>query len=446
MKTEIFFLSLLTSFIYLSCEDSFVSEIGTGIMPDEDNIDVFDTVIPITLQTVEVDSIYAKTINGSLGEYYDPTFGSLNAGFACQFYPSVGFDNIQNLVDNQVDSIFLDIYYSYIGDSLTPMELTVYPIDKPLEKNYYTSVDPERFVDMTTIIKKYSYTADSSGLLSIPMPVEWAQRYIDSIRLDPTLDRDKDRFIEMFPGLYFKSTYGSGRMLYVENTSLAIKYRTNEQGKSSASVDSAYWAVTKEIIQINSYKNTNPTINDGNNSTVYIKSPVGMFTEITVPIPKIVEKIGKKKFNSVKLILNAYPKNEWDYSLDFPGLYTYLQTSSGVATNLLLIPSDSTKNFFEQQRVADNVTSYTTTFTSSDYTYTFNNISNLIQYAIDNNPADSLKLLLIPVRTNYTYDSTNGFVDYTTAYDLHLSGVALKSKDQTIRIIASDLAIPKSTE
>jgi hypothetical protein len=318
------------------------------------------------------------------------------------------------------------------------MELTIYPINKPLEKNYYTSVDPEEFVDMTKPIKQYSYTADSSGLLSIPMPVEWAQRYIDSIRLDSTLDRDKDKFIKMFPGLYFKSTYGSGRMLYVENTSLAIKYRTYEP--DSILTRYAYWAVTKEIIQINSYKNTNPTINDGNDSLVYIKSPVGMFTEITVPIPEIVKKIGKKKFNSVKLILNAYPKNEWAYSLDFPGLYTYLQAASGVATNLLLIPSDSTKNFFERQRVADNVTSYTTTFTSSDYTYTFNNISNLIQYAIDNNPEDSLKLLLIPVRTNYTYDSTNGFVDYTTAYDLHLSGVALKSKDQTIRIIASDLA------
>ena len=462
MKTKLFFLSLLTTFIYLSCEDSTISEIGISIMPDEDKISVYEDTISITLKTVKTDSIYAKTINGALGEYYDPTFGALNAGFACQFYPSIGFQSLDSLVGGQIDSVFLDIYYSYMGDSLAPMELTVYPVNKSLEKNYYTSVDPEQFADMGHPITKFAYTAQNSnipdyslyGRLSVPMPVEWGQQYVDAIRTDSTLSNDKDKFISMFPGLYLKSTFGSGSMLFVDNTALeaytqiVIQYRTKEEGESYEGGDSirkryAYWAVTKEVIQLNSYKNTNMDYLFRNDSITYIKSPAGVFTEVTIPISEITQRIGKRQFNSVKFSLKAYPKNEWNYSLSFPGIWSYQQVSSGVATNLLLIPPDSTKNFFEQQQVPSNITSYTTTFTSTDYTYNFNNISNLIRYAIDNNSDEDLKLLLIPVRTSYTYSGTYGYSDYATSYDLYPSGVALKSTDQEIRIIASDLEINK---
>ncbi|GHT60303.1 hypothetical protein AGMMS50239_09040 [Bacteroidia bacterium] len=461
MKTKLFFLSFLAVFIYFSCEDSTISEIGTSTMPDEDKIEVYDSIISITLKTIQTDSIYAKTISGAVGEYYDPTFGTLNAGFACQFYPSIGFQNLDNLVDGKIDSVYLDIYYTYMGDSLAPMELTVYPINKPLEKNYYTNVNPDEFADMAHPVvrsayttQKWNFTGYNYGMLSVLMPAEWGQKYVNAIRNDTTLNSNKDKFIAEFPGLYLKSTFGSGCMLFVNNTAIdaytqvVIQYRTKEQGQSYLGGDSirkryAYWAVTKEVIQINSYKNTNIDYLFRNDSTTYIKSPAGVFTEVTIPIPEIIQKIGKRQFSSVKLSLSAYPRNEWNYSLNFPGLGGYQAVSSGIAYNLLLIPPDSTKNFFEQQRVANNVTSYMTTFASTGYAYNFNNISNLIRYAIDHKPDEDLKLWLIPVQSNYTYSSQTGYLDYTTSYDLYPSGVALKSNNQKIRIIASDLLINK---
>ena len=456
MKTKLVFLSFLTALISFSCEDSTVSEIGISIMPDEDKVDFSENTIPITLKTIKTDSIYAKTINGSLGEYFDPTFGTLNAGFACQFFPAIGFDNIENMIDGKIDSVFLDIYYTYMGDSLAPMGLTIFPINKPLEKNYYTSVNPEEFVDMANPIAKFAYTAKNPnisnsiyGRLSVPMPVEWGQKYVDIIK--NTEEQSLDEFIKMFPGLYLKSTFGSGCMLFVNNTTvdaytqIVIQYRTKEPEESYLGGDSiltryACWAVTKEIIQINSYTNTNMDyLFRGDSTTTYIKSPAGVFTEVTIPIPKIIQEIGRRQFSSVKLSLKAYPRNEWNYSLNFPGLG--YQSTSAVASKLLLIPPDSTINFFEQQLTANNVTSYTTTFTSSNHTYSFNNISNLIQRAINQNPNEDLKLWLIPVQTSYTYDSASNPVDYATSYDLYPTGVALQGNNQEIRIIASDLEI-----
>ena len=143
------------------------------------------------------------------------------------------------------------------------------------------------------------------------------------------------------------------------------------------------------------------------------------------------------------------PKNDWNYSFNFPGLgYPSTTTSSRVAFKLLLIQPDSTKNFFEQQQIANNVTSYASMFSTSSYTYDFNNISNLIRYAIDHNPNEDLKLWVIPVQTSFTASSDiYGYTDYSTAqdfstsYDLYPTGVALKKDNQKISIIASDLQI-----
>ncbi|MDR2691619.1 MAG: DUF4270 domain-containing protein, partial [Dysgonamonadaceae bacterium] len=360
MKTKLFFFSLLTSFIYFACEDSAISEIGNGILPDGDKIEIFKDTIPVRLQTVPTDSIYAKTINGVLGEYYDPTFGTLNAGFACQFYPSIGFQNLDNLIEGKIDSVYLDIYYSYKGDSLAPMELTVYPILQPLEKNYYTSAKPEQFADMSHPLAKYAYTAENQnipdynlyGRLSVPLPVEWGQNYVNAILTD-SIDKNKDEFIKKFPGLYLKSTFGSGCLLFVGNstaeayTQIRIHYRTKEPEKSYDGGDSirnryAYWAVTKEVIQINTFTNT---LMEGlfldDDTTVYIKSPAGVFTELTIPIPEIIQKVGKRQFSSVKLYLNAYPRDERSYISDLPGVGEYTSTS-GAVSRLLLIPPDST--------------------------------------------------------------------------------------------------------
>ena len=126
--------------------------------------------------------------------------------------------------------------------------------------------------------------------------------------------------------------------------------------------------------------------------------------------------------------------------MTFPGLGN--TSTQQVAAKLLLIPPDSVKNFFEQQLVANNKTSYTTMFSAITYTYNFDNISSLIRYAIDHNPNEDLKLRVIPVRTNYTYDSrTNTYPDFATSYDLFPTGVAIRGANQEIRIIASDLQI-----
>jgi hypothetical protein len=462
MKTKSILFCVFLSLIYIRCEDS-ISTVGIGIQPDGDKVSVFDTTLIIDSRTVKVDSIYAKTVNGLLGDFYDPSYGSIKAGYACQFYPSIGFGKTDSIIDNKIDSVRLDIYYiPFCGDTLAPMEVTVYPVIKELNKNYYTNVNPAEFCDMEHPLAKQAYTARNLSIsdsllavtgyyLSIPLPTKLGQDYLEKVEKNE-LNSVQD-FLNYFPGLYIANTFGTGSMLAVDYTIINMYYTRrvtvrnyDDTSDSIIHVSSAArLAVTQEVIQLNSFKNANDAfLLENSSDRTYLKSPAGVFTELTIPIRELAKRIGKKKFNSVKLTLNAYPADDdFKYALSFPGLGALSSTSS-YTSKLLLIEPDSVKNFFEQQKVADNQTSYTTSFSSSTYAYDFTNIANVVQNAIDKAPDKDLQLWVVPVLTTFTSQQTYaGYVsyDYSTSHYLYPSGVALKKGGDNlkIRVIATDL-------
>jgi len=465
----------------MACNDN-IGRVGLSVLPDEDKVSVFDTTVIISARTIEVDSLYAKTPNGFLGEFYDPAYGSVKSSYICQYYPSVGFLNFDSIFDSvnrdKIDSVRLNIYYaSCFGDTLAPMEVTVYPVKKALDNNYYTNMDPTQYCDMNNPLAKYSYTARNLSIsdsllqawqantgyysfISIPLPVKLGQDYLDSVRLGK-LSTVED-FLNYFPGTYITTTYGTGCMLPVDLTQILLYYTlhtpalTGADGEDSTGyiVSTASFTVTKEIIQLNRFENKNPAFLTEDDSTkTYIKAPAGVFTELTIPIKEIVAGMGKKKFSSVAISLKAYPPSDWDYSLPFPGMTNSTvpvlssDGSTGCSAKLLLIEPDSVASFFETKKVADFQTSFTTQFNASTYTYDFKNISNLVQNAIDKAPDKDLKVWIIPVQTTWV-SQTNAYgslsyADYTTSHYLYPSGVTLmKGGDNLrVRVIATDLSI-----
>ena len=464
MKTKGIILCLLSGVIYMACNDS-IGRVGLDMQPEKDKVSVIDTTVVVEAKTIEIDSVYAKTDNGLLGDFYDPSYGNIKSSYLCQYYPSIGFPYLDSIVDNKIDSVRLNIYYtSYLGDSLAPMEVTVYPIVKQLGKHYYTNTNPGDYCDLNLPIAKYGYTARnltmSDSLLqlygyrhfiSIPLPVKIGQDYLDKV-LNNEL-KTVDEFLDFFPGTYLTTTFGTGSMLVVDMTDITIYYTalatlTDENGNDSIGtrVLSAAFTVTKEIIQLNKFENKNPAfLSENNTDKTFLKSPAGIFTELSIPIREITKGIGKKKFSSVKLSLKAYPQDNWIYTLPFPGLSTNTSnSSSGYKAKLLLIEPDSVINFFEMKKVSDNQTSYTTQFDPSTYTYSFNNISNVVQNAIDKAPDKDLKLWLIPVQTTWYLDEYyNIQIDYMTSHYLYPSGVTLKKGGDNlkVRVIATDLII-----
>ena len=77
--------------------------------------------------------------------------------------------------------------------------------------------------------------------------------------------------------------------------------------------------------------------------------------------------------------------------------------------NLLMVQADSLFKFFENRNLPTNVTSFLATFDSSKNSYTFNNISGLINhmYANRNKNQNWNKVVLVPVQVTYTSTSSS---------------------------------------
>ncbi|NLZ95769.1 MAG: DUF4270 domain-containing protein [Bacteroidales bacterium] len=133
-KNILYIISLSIVTLLYSCDDS-LKNIGFTIQPESDRITVGIDSLYISAKTVSVDSllpggIFAKTNSPVLGEYKDPLFGTIKSDFAGEFYYPEG----NKFPDNTtIDSVKVAVFYnSWRGDSLAPVNLSVYEINKTL--------------------------------------------------------------------------------------------------------------------------------------------------------------------------------------------------------------------------------------------------------------------------------------------------------------------------
>ncbi|MDR1718917.1 MAG: DUF4270 domain-containing protein [Dysgonamonadaceae bacterium] len=467
MNWKLILLSFCLGVVCYSCEQD-ATTVGMGMLPDQDKVNVYADTITLDATTIKLDSIYAKTVYGLLGEIYEPSYGNFKSGYICQFYPAVAFRD--SAIDHKVDSIKLSIYYqSFLGDSLVPMEASVYPVVKALGKNYYTNQNPADYCDMNTVYGRQGYTIRdmnisdslylSSGFIKtigIRLSDEIGQKFYDEWRKPGSnAFSSLENFIDFFPGLYVKTTYGTGNIISVGSTYIDVYYNrlitgTDVDGNDSIYVgkDSAVFNVTKEVIQLNDYQSAldNQLLLTDAQKT-HIKTPAAIFTKIIVPIPEIIKKMSDKKFTNAKFSLSVYPPadNAYEFSFPFPGNGN--TDAEGRYKKMLLVNADSVTTFFENQSVADSRTSYTTTFTSSNYTYNFNNIANIVQDAMDQAPNKNLELLVIPVVVNTYYSSSYGYIDYSTSHFLEPSAVSLRKDADHLKlyIVATDMNLDQLT-
>lgn len=460
---------------FVSCDDT-LDRVGMGIQPGDDRIVTFGDSLVITGETVKDPALYAKTMSGLLGNFYDPAYGELKAGYICQFYPAQGFGPQERLdsIGAKIDSIQLKILYTrYVGDSLAPMEVTVYPVRKstPLIEDYYNPIDPAEYCDLSAPLAKKSYTArdlnisdslnlvnitnNSYKVVSVPLPLELGQSLYDEYKAclnDPArlTFKTPEALAEFFPGLYIKSTLGSGCLLEVEKTDVFIYTSWTREVEDTTQVNNlrtdtligvSVLDVTKEVIQLNEYNGSQdeqlwevPSVDK-----MYLKTPAGVFAQISIPMAELKQK--DRKYSSVRLSIEAEAPTDWSYNWVFPGTASANKLAM-TQSKLLLIEPDSIRTFFEEQRSADNKTTYFTTFDGSTYAYTFSNIANVVQYAIDKD-IDPLVLRLVPVEVAYYNYTTSSYstvaIDYASSHYLFPSAVTLKKDNLKIHLLSADL-------
>lgn len=434
MKVRNIFFILTLLGVIAACDDN-TQDIGINVTDKMDHMEISTDTFDITTRSIAIDSVIARTTVGYIGKVRDPETGTYVTGnYMTQFHTFENYDlpetnKMESLDENGeiiADSVELRLFYrNFYGDPLSTMRLTAYELDRPMEENenYFSNYDPQKegFISESTFRQDKVYTlADQNVSSTLRASSDYTPNI--RIRLDkPYTDREgkiynnygtyvlrkyyenSDNFKNSYnfthrvvPGFYFQNSGGLGAMAEIFATQLNIYFRYNTSADTVA-VGSVQFTCTEEVLQTTNITSDKATIRRlaADNTCTYIKSPSGIFTEITIPVEDIMKGHEKDSLNTAHLKLHRLNDLQLSqYSLKPP-------------TTLLILPVDSVDSFFKKQEVCNYKTSFTATYSSSANGYTFENISNLVKEMYRNrHTSDNWnKAVLIPVVTQLNSNS-----------------------------------------
>lgn len=434
-----FFLTFCSYFIYITflffivaCDDE-TGTLGIEMIPVSDLVDKNFIVYDVKSSSYEVgDKVLARSSKSYLGKFTDPETGtSITSDFLAQFYCPETFEFPSTIIDDYITSVQLKLYVSsFIGDSLTSFKLNVYELNKVMdaEQDYYTNINPNDYFDKSngliaskwftladrTISSDERNSSDYYNCINITLPREMGQAIYDEYKNNPNTFKNTDTWINSglkgSKGFYFEIVSGDGAMAYIDVAHLNLNFKFIDSDKETNGI--VQFASTEEVVQATRFKNYALSSLLDNKNVTYLKSPAGIFTMAELPIDYINV---DDTINSAKLTFNRYNDLiDSKFKLSIP-------------KNILLVRLDDYLNgFFEKYSLADNVTSYITSFSASSNTYQFLNIAKLINVMKTELKEGTAtenynKILLIPV--DVTYDSENKLVKL--AHDFSMTSARL---------------------
>lgn len=417
MKARYLLVAIL-ALTFFGCDDN-TGSLGLGIFPDGDqNLNGRDTTFRVTTESILSDSVYAKTNIGYVGKFSDKLFGFYECSFLAQLYCPEGitFPTVYNKDTNPKgimagDSIYtaeLVLFYrNYFGDSLNACRMSIYELDKVLgsgpnndQFSYYTDINADKYKG--NLLARKAYTAvDLSLSDSVRNETDFypnvrftstqitalGKKIFKANREHPEYFANPNKFIEnIFKGIYVKSDYGDGTILYVDQINLNIVFRAHatdslgnvvhkKNGQDSLYFSTRTFATTREVIQANQIANNKEELKKivAETNNTYLKTPAGIFTRAKLPLNEIAAKLSNDTISGVKLTFNCYNQiTEGAFSMKAP-------------STILLVREKDKHSFFEGNKLADNITSFTTsqTYTSGVKQYIFPNLARLVKTCLN---------------------------------------------------------------
>jgi len=402
MKLRLFTAIAITAMAMISCSED-TETIGSSITNESDKM-VFSTgLYQATSRSIMADSVYSKNFDCYFGKVKDPETNSyVKNEFMAQFNMLEGFNlpdksTILGESDGDIAADSCEIWLIFnrskcYGDSLTPIKIKVKELDKPVEDgSYYSNFNPaiEGYVRKSGIAKSSSFALSnlhfSDSLRKTSGYTEFASISLN----DPYTDKDGNTYNNygtfllrqyyknpeqfknaytfihtLVPGFNFEVSDGLGVMANIAQIDLVTQYRYKTDTTHTATI---YLSSTPEVLQTSHIENDKAALTRliADNSCTYIKSPAGIFTEVTLPVDDISQAHANDSLLSVSISFER--QNSGVQNAKFP---------ISTPDNILMVQKDSLYSFFENKTMYDYTTSFMATLATN--AYTFSNIGNLI--------------------------------------------------------------------
>lgn len=445
---------VIAALTFAACDDT-TEGIGGSITNKIDNINISNSAFNVTTKSIVAGAVLSRNNTGLIGKMKDLETGNYVKGdYMTQLsvLPTFSVDTLDyikqaNKGSIEADSCYLLVSYnaSY-GDTIAPMKVTAYEMTQPMAENkeYYSNYDAfkEGWVSEnnqhwssnynlsnTSDVKNFKIYLNKEYKKDGKTYKNYGSYIMQTYAEHPEYFKTNYKFLHnVCPGFYIKNVGGTGNMAKIWNTELifywtrhkTIKAKDGVTDSTAVSIGYNRFDGTEEVLQLNKIENDTENMKKlaSQQNWTYLKSPAGIFTEVTLPIEDIMKGHEKDTLNTATISFPRLNNENEDNPYNF-----------ATPSTILMVQKDSLQSFFEKSKLADNRTSYTASYSSTGTyknAYTFQNIANLISAMYKNKGKGENwnKVVLVPVNVITT---TQG---YTTAiskinHDMSLASTRL---------------------
>lgn len=443
---------VIAALTFAACDDT-TEGIGGSITNKIDNINISNSAFNVTTKSIVADSVLSRNNTGLIGKMKDPQTGNYVKGdYMTQLsvLPTFSVDTLDyikqaNKGSIEADSCYLLVSYnaSY-GDTIAPMKVTAYEMTKPMKENkeYYSNYDAfekgwvsennqhwssNYNLSNTSDVKNFKIYLNKEYKKDGKTYKNYGSYIMQTYAEHPEYFKTNYKFLHnVCPGFYIKNVGGTGNMAKIWNTELIFywtRHKTINKDSTAVSIGYNRFDGTEEVLQLNKIENDTENLkklaSKDQEKCTYLKSPAGIFTEVTLPIEDIMKGHEKDTLNTATI---SFPRLNNVVDEDNP--YNFATPST-----ILMVQKDSLQSFFEKSKLADSRTSYTASYSSTGTyknAYTFQNIANLVSAMYKNKGKGENwnKVVLVPVNVITT---TQGYTTVISKinHDMSLASTRL---------------------
>lgn len=440
---------VIAALTFAACDDT-TEGIGGSITNKIDNINISDSAFNVTTKSIVADSVLSRNNTGLIGKMKDPETGNYVKGdYMTQLgvLPTFSVDTLDIKKANngsiEADSCYLLVSYnaSY-GDTIAPMKVTAYEMTEPMreDQEYYSNYDAFKNgwvnennphwssnynLSNTSDVKNFKIYLNKEYKKDGKTYKNYGSYILQTYAEHPKYFKTNFKFLHnVCPGFYIKNVGGTGNMAKIWNTELIFYWKKTIKAKDgvtdSTGIGYNRFDGTEEVLQLNKIENDTENLKKlaSQEDWTYLKSPAGIFTEVTLPIEDIMKGHEKDTLNTATVSFPRLNNENEDNPYNF-----------ATPSTILMVQKDSLQSFFEKSKLADNRTSYTASYSSTGSyknAYTFQNIANLVSAMYKNKGKGENwnKVVLVPVNVITT---TQGYTTVISKinHDMSLASTRL---------------------
>lgn len=442
---------VIAALTFAACDDT-TEGIGGSITNKIDNINISNSAFNVTTKSIVADSVLSRNNTGLIGKMKDPETGNYVKGdYMTQLsvLPTFSVDTLDyikqaNNGSIEADSCYLLVSYnaSY-GDTIAPMKVTAYEMTKPMaeDKEYYSNYDAfekgwvnennqhwssNYNLSNTSDVKNFKIYLNKKYKKDGKTYKNYGSYIMQTYAEHPEYFKTNYKFLyNVCPGFYIKNVGGTGNMAKIWNTELIFYWtrkKTINTDSTAVSIGYNHFDGTEEVLQLNKIENDTENLkklaSKDQEKCTYLKSPAGIFTEVTLPIEDIMKGHEKDTLNTATISFPRLNNENEDNPYNF-----------ATPSTILMVQKDSLQSFFEKSKLADSRTSYTASYSSTGTyknAYTFQNIANLVSAMYKNKGKGENwnKVVLVPVNVITT---TQGYTTVISKinHDMSLASTRL---------------------